>query len=86
MEVPGRHLRHDEVCVKMLAAPINPSDINKIEGIFHAVDSPPYHTIDTAVAIVFTIVSIEVCDEDPHGFRFSEAILDDVVCLNFNGI
>lgn len=28
----GRELEDGEVCVKMLAAPINPSDINRIEG------------------------------------------------------
>ena len=28
----AQDLKDGEVCVKMLAAPINPSDINRIEG------------------------------------------------------
>jgi NADPH:quinone reductase-like Zn-dependent oxidoreductase len=34
VEVEGRELLEGEVCVKMLAAPINPSDINRIEGTY----------------------------------------------------
>ncbi|CAM6128944.1 unnamed protein product [Calypogeia fissa] len=34
VEVPGRELHDGEVCVKMMAAPINPSDLNKIEGVY----------------------------------------------------
>ncbi|CAK9204357.1 unnamed protein product [Sphagnum jensenii] len=34
VEVEGRELLEGEVCVKMLAAPINPSDINRIEGVY----------------------------------------------------
>ncbi|KAJ7530002.1 hypothetical protein O6H91_15G074700 [Diphasiastrum complanatum] len=34
LDIPARTLRHGEVCVKMLAAPINPSDINRIEGVY----------------------------------------------------
>lgn len=33
IEVPPRELKENDVCVKMLAAPINPSDINRIEGL-----------------------------------------------------
>jgi len=34
VQVEGRELRDGEVCVKMLAAPINPSDINQVEGVY----------------------------------------------------
>lgn len=32
-ELPPVPLKDDDVCVRMLAAPINPSDINRIEGL-----------------------------------------------------
>lgn len=32
IEVPPVAVKENDVCVKMLAAPINPSDINRIEG------------------------------------------------------
>lgn len=41
----GRELKDGEVCVKMLAAPINPSDINRIEG------SAPVSVWDYATAM-----------------------------------
>lgn len=34
VQMDGRELEDGEVCVKMLAAPINPSDINRIEGTY----------------------------------------------------
>ncbi|GLJ54118.1 hypothetical protein SUGI_1158950 [Cryptomeria japonica] len=34
VELPVCDLKENEVCVKMLAAPINPSDINRIEGVY----------------------------------------------------
>uniref|UniRef100_A0A0D6QT95 Enoyl-[acyl-carrier-protein] reductase, mitochondrial n=2 Tax=Araucaria cunninghamii TaxID=56994 RepID=A0A0D6QT95_ARACU len=34
VELPGVDLKENDVCVKMLAAPINPSDINRIEGVY----------------------------------------------------
>lgn len=36
-ELPSVEIKDDDVCVRMLAAPINPSDINRIEGLlfFH---------------------------------------------------
>lgn len=34
VQMDGRDLEDGEVCVKMLAAPINPSDINRIEGTY----------------------------------------------------
>ncbi|XP_058206987.1 enoyl-[acyl-carrier-protein] reductase, mitochondrial isoform X1 [Rhododendron vialii] len=34
VEVPPVELKATDVCVKMLAAPINPSDINRIEGVY----------------------------------------------------
>ncbi|KAF5954130.1 hypothetical protein HYC85_006986 [Camellia sinensis] len=34
VEVPPVELKETDVCVKMLAAPINPSDINRIEGVY----------------------------------------------------
>ncbi|KAK8447104.1 hypothetical protein SEVIR_8G020425v4 [Setaria viridis] len=33
-DVPPVHLGDRDVCVRMLAAPINPSDINRIEGVY----------------------------------------------------
>ncbi|WOK95523.1 hypothetical protein Cni_G04230 [Canna indica] len=34
IDLPPVELRANDVCVKMLAAPINPSDINRIEGVY----------------------------------------------------
>lgn len=34
IELPPVEVKENDVCVKMLAAPINPSDINRIEGLF----------------------------------------------------
>lgn len=33
-ELPGVPIKDNYVCVKMLAAPINPSDINRIQGVY----------------------------------------------------
>lgn len=33
IELPSVEVKEKDVCVKMLAAPINPADINRIEGI-----------------------------------------------------
>ncbi|XP_051113455.1 enoyl-[acyl-carrier-protein] reductase, mitochondrial [Andrographis paniculata] len=33
-ELPPVPMKDDDVCVRMLAAPINPSDINRIEGVY----------------------------------------------------
>lgn len=32
VEVPSVEVKENDICVKMLAAPINPSDINRIQG------------------------------------------------------
>lgn len=34
VELPPLEMKETDVCIKMLAAPINPSDINRIEGLF----------------------------------------------------
>ncbi|KAF2283359.1 hypothetical protein GH714_003517 [Hevea brasiliensis] len=34
VEIPPVEMKANDVCVKMLAAPINPSDINRIEGVY----------------------------------------------------
>ncbi|KAK9158130.1 hypothetical protein Scep_004704 [Stephania cephalantha] len=34
VDFPPVEIREKDVCVKMLAAPINPSDINRIEGVY----------------------------------------------------
>ncbi|XP_043697572.1 enoyl-[acyl-carrier-protein] reductase, mitochondrial [Telopea speciosissima] len=34
IDLPPVEIRENDVCVKMLAAPINPSDINRIEGVY----------------------------------------------------
>ncbi|XP_073145712.1 enoyl-[acyl-carrier-protein] reductase, mitochondrial [Henckelia pumila] len=34
VELPPITIKDDDVCVRMLAAPINPSDINRIEGVY----------------------------------------------------
>lgn len=34
VELPPVPIKDDDVCVKMLASPINPSDINRIEGVY----------------------------------------------------
>ncbi|CAK9176081.1 unnamed protein product, partial [Ilex paraguariensis] len=33
-ELPPVEIKENDVCVRMLAAPINPSDINRIEGVY----------------------------------------------------
>ncbi|KAJ8768618.1 hypothetical protein K2173_023522 [Erythroxylum novogranatense] len=34
VELPPVEMKENDVCVRMLAAPINPSDINRIEGVY----------------------------------------------------
>ncbi|KAL1298563.1 hypothetical protein HN51_042896 [Arachis hypogaea] len=34
VEFPGVEVKENDVCVKMLCAPINPSDINRIQGVY----------------------------------------------------
>lgn len=34
-------VKENDVCVKMLAAPINPSDINRIQGVYPVRPDPP---------------------------------------------
>lgn len=34
IQLPPVEVKENDVCVKMLAAPINPSDINRIEGVY----------------------------------------------------
>uniref|UniRef100_UPI001CB89F12 enoyl-[acyl-carrier-protein] reductase, mitochondrial n=1 Tax=Erigeron canadensis TaxID=72917 RepID=UPI001CB89F12 len=34
VQLPPVEIKSDDVCVKMLAAPINPSDINRIQGVY----------------------------------------------------
>ncbi|CAL1352974.1 unnamed protein product [Linum trigynum] len=34
VELPPAEVKENDVCVRMLAAPINPSDINRIEGVY----------------------------------------------------
>ncbi|KAM7522275.1 hypothetical protein LguiA_012177 [Lonicera macranthoides] len=34
IEIPPGEIKENDVCVRMLAAPINPSDINRIEGVY----------------------------------------------------
>ncbi|KAL2899329.1 Enoyl-[acyl-carrier-protein] reductase mitochondrial [Bienertia sinuspersici] len=41
VEIPPAEIKDNDVCVKMLAAPINPSDINRIEGVYPVRPVPP---------------------------------------------
>lgn len=41
VEIPPVEIKPNDVCVKMLAAPINPSDINRIEGVYPVRPVPP---------------------------------------------
>ncbi|XP_050213939.1 enoyl-[acyl-carrier-protein] reductase, mitochondrial [Mercurialis annua] len=41
VEMPPVEVKENDVCVKMLAAPINPSDINRIEGVYPVKPSVP---------------------------------------------
>ncbi|NP_001295609.1 probable trans-2-enoyl-CoA reductase, mitochondrial [Jatropha curcas] len=41
VEVPPVEVKANDVCVKMLASPINPSDINRIEGVYPVRPSVP---------------------------------------------
>ncbi|KAL8089781.1 enoyl-[acyl-carrier-protein] reductase, mitochondrial-like [Apium graveolens] len=34
VDVPAVEVKENDICVKMLAAPINPSDINRIQGVY----------------------------------------------------
>ncbi|CAL1406706.1 unnamed protein product [Linum trigynum] len=34
VELPPMEVKENDVCVRMLAAPINPSNINRIEGVY----------------------------------------------------
>lgn len=40
-EIPPVEINENDVCVKMLAAPINPADINRIEGVYPVLPSVP---------------------------------------------
>ncbi|XP_031111354.1 enoyl-[acyl-carrier-protein] reductase, mitochondrial [Ipomoea triloba] len=40
-ELPPVEIKDNDVCVRMLAAPINPSDINRIEGVYPVRPPPP---------------------------------------------
>ncbi|KAK9727327.1 hypothetical protein RND81_05G273900 [Saponaria officinalis] len=41
VEMAPVEVKENDVCVKMLAAPINPSDINRIEGVYPVRPQPP---------------------------------------------
>ncbi|CAH8364373.1 unnamed protein product [Eruca vesicaria subsp. sativa] len=41
VELPPVEVRENDVCVRMIAAPINPSDINQIEGVYPVRPSVP---------------------------------------------
>ncbi|XP_058780165.1 enoyl-[acyl-carrier-protein] reductase, mitochondrial-like [Vicia villosa] len=41
VNIPGVELKENDVCVKMLAAPVNPSDINRIQGVYPVRPEPP---------------------------------------------
>ncbi|XP_045806639.1 enoyl-[acyl-carrier-protein] reductase, mitochondrial-like [Trifolium pratense] len=41
VDIPGVKVKENDVCVKMLAAPINPSDINRIQGVYPVRPEPP---------------------------------------------
>ncbi|KAI4322200.1 hypothetical protein L6164_021917 [Bauhinia variegata] len=41
IDLPPAEVKENDVCVKMLAAPINPSDINRIEGVYPVRPQPP---------------------------------------------
>ncbi|XP_061352037.1 enoyl-[acyl-carrier-protein] reductase, mitochondrial [Gastrolobium bilobum] len=41
VEVPPVEVKENDVCVKMLASPINPSDINRIQGVYPVRPEPP---------------------------------------------
>ncbi|KAF7823502.1 enoyl-[acyl-carrier-protein] reductase, mitochondrial [Senna tora] len=41
IDLPPVEIKENDVCVKMLAAPINPSDINRIEGVYPVRPQPP---------------------------------------------
>ncbi|KAI3991392.1 hypothetical protein MKX01_006691, partial [Papaver californicum] len=34
IDLPPVEIKENDVCVKMLASPINPSDINRIQGVY----------------------------------------------------
>ncbi|KAJ0921329.1 putative trans-2-enoyl-CoA reductase (NADPH) [Helianthus annuus] len=41
IKLPPVEIKANDVCVKMLAAPINPSDINRIQGVYPVRPQPP---------------------------------------------
>lgn len=41
VDIPATEVKENDLCVKMLAAPINPSDINRIQGVYPVRPEPP---------------------------------------------
>ncbi|KAJ0788041.1 putative trans-2-enoyl-CoA reductase (NADPH) [Helianthus annuus] len=41
IKLPPVEIKANDICVKMLAAPINPSDINRIQGVYPVRPQPP---------------------------------------------
>ncbi|XP_010685934.2 enoyl-[acyl-carrier-protein] reductase, mitochondrial [Beta vulgaris subsp. vulgaris] len=57
VEIPPVEIKSNDVCVKMLAAPINPSDINRIEGVYPVRPVPPAIGGYEGVGEVYTVGS-----------------------------
>ncbi|EFJ29553.1 hypothetical protein SELMODRAFT_92070 [Selaginella moellendorffii] len=69
VDVPGRALDRREVCVKMLAAPINPSDINRIEGVYPMRPTPP------AIAGGEGVGQVELVGSDVENLRVGDWVI-----------
>uniref|UniRef100_A0A1J3IGM5 Enoyl-[acyl-carrier-protein] reductase, mitochondrial n=2 Tax=Noccaea caerulescens TaxID=107243 RepID=A0A1J3IGM5_NOCCA len=57
VELPPVEIRENDVCVRMIAAPINPSDINQIEGVYPVRPSLPAIGGQEGVGQVYTVGS-----------------------------
>ena len=66
VEVPAVDVKEKEVCVKMLAAPINPSDINRIQGVYPVRPNPPavggYEGVGEVLSVGSSVTSLSPGD------------------------
>jgi len=66
VEVPAVEVKEKEVCVKMLAAPINPSDINRIQGVYPVRPNPPavggYEGVGEVLSVGSSVTSLSPGD------------------------
>ncbi|MED6182542.1 hypothetical protein PIB30_029294 [Stylosanthes scabra] len=66
VEFPGVQVKENDVCVKMLCAPINPSDINRIQGVYPVRPQPPavggYEGVGEVYSVGSAVTSLSLGD------------------------